>query len=425
LTKLSFNQLIIILLDVDVEEEEIVTFSEFVKKSFRSNNWKQDRLDYFFNSVDNQNKRNIIVNMEEKLPYTIDNENTVVNIDAIIAERENFSFFSSYARHQVFFSSNYNNKITRTEYGYRLFQKKNLHLDGNVLDGDLEIPVNFNKIPHFQILESNVFHRFQTYIFFPKLYERQCQLGQKSSYSNLDNGYCEEFIDDLFLKAAQSVLEIPIFNRLMKSFELAESTNISGKSNMFLTTLQLNKIVQKCREMIQEYLLDVQDPNLEDLDIGVFQDFFFVTATFGGKQDIDNFFYHADKMYNFSPLDHIDIAFDVVLKSENNENLIFFLRHGCTIVQEFISQMFNHQIDPNDVKWYKASLNTFGGFHHSSNNFKDYFIKFIGYSGLKNDFVLPHSKVKENLNIFTPDDLYRRNKTAYNKMVGTKYDIII
>jgi hypothetical protein len=164
------------------------------------------------------------------------------------------------------------------------------------------------------------------------------------------------------LKAAQSVLEIPIFNRLMEGFELAKSANISGKSSMFLTTLQWNKIVQQCRQMIKEYLLKAQDLNIEDLGIAA---------------------------------------------------------------QEFVFQMFSHQIDPNHVKWYKASLNTFGGFHHSSNNFKDYFIKFIGYSGLKNDFVLPHGKVKKNLNVFTPDDLYRRNKTAYNKIVGTKYDIII
>ena len=94
-------------------------------------------------------------------------------------------------------------------------------------------------------------------------------------------------------------------------------------------------------------------------------------------------------------------------------------------VQEFISQMFSHQIDPNHVKWYKVSFKTFGGFHHSSNSFEDYFIKFIKYSGLRNNFVFPHGKVKKKVNVFTSDDLCRRNRTAYIKMVGIKCDIII
>ena len=358
--------------------------------------------------------------MNSDISYSIDQNNTTINVDAIIAERMNFSFFNIDVRHNVFYTSNNDQKITRTEYGSMDFKMKDLHLDYQGDTPDELVSINYNKIPHFRIAETNVFHKFSTYIFFPKLYAKQSRLNLASSYSKLNEGYKEEFIDDLFIKAAELVLETPVFMRLTKSYEFAQHQNIGGKSNMFLTTLQLNQIVEKCRTMIEAYITDVDDSDSNDLDIGVFKDFFFVTAAFGGKQEIDNFFRHVDNQLNPSYFDKIDIAFDVVLKSVDGEKLLFFIRHGSTIVQEIIFQLFDHHIDPNNVEWFKSCLNNFGGFKHYSNNNMDGFKKFIGYSGLKNDFVFSKGGFDDNINIFTPDNLYRKHKPTYNRMVSNE-----
>ena len=62
------------------------------------------------------------------------------------------------------------------------------------------------------------------------------------------------------------MLETSAFMRLAKSYESVQHNNIGGKSNMFLTTLQLNQIVEKCRTIIETYITDVDDSDSNDLD---------------------------------------------------------------------------------------------------------------------------------------------------------------
>ena len=73
----------------------------------------------------------------------------------------NFSFKDNVG-HNVFYKSNNDQKITRTEYDCMNFKMKDLHLNYLGDKSDELVSISYSKIPNFRIAETNVFHKFST-----------------------------------------------------------------------------------------------------------------------------------------------------------------------------------------------------------------------------------------------------------------------
>jgi hypothetical protein len=87
----------------------------------------------------------------------------------------------------------------------------------------------------------------------------------------------QRFIDQVFLPSAKLALKDAVFNKLCSSFSKSEWRGTNGSSSMFIRTKFFKQVISEMRGLVIRHRNSLKD----------FQDFFFITASFGGKEPVE------------------------------------------------------------------------------------------------------------------------------------------
>ncbi|KAG2214257.1 hypothetical protein INT47_000813 [Mucor saturninus] len=128
-------------------------------------------------------------------------------------------------------------------------------------------------IPHtlFGVVNSEA--RVVTHILFPEMVE---VAAPKNMSAFLSEDEQREFVDELLVPALRRSLKVSVLNRLNKSFEESVLRGKRQDAKNFVSGKDLPLIVQSLRDLVEE-----------NLSLSQYRDFYFVTSSFGFKQEFE------------------------------------------------------------------------------------------------------------------------------------------
>jgi len=299
-----------------------------------------------------------------RYPYRIPYDESIRTIDAImLRERKSVDFFPKNTKHEILLCPDPDKtKIRSTQFGHHHFKSPN------------EQHVNHNRIPNALLSVVNGEHKFYTHILFPDMYLQQQDpafVDKKYDFGTITLDDQQVFIDEIFLPCFREAVWRQKTLRFPKDFEQAQKKGYTTTGSVdFMSQYDLMGTIQNMRDFLKE------NPGYSKFD-----NFYFLTYSFGGKQDYPLFFTAG---FQLKKGDKIDVGFDFMARNfidPYEKSILFFDK---TSVQ-CLDADYLLPVGGRKLKFHPQFMSTFGGFQFSSKRAKR-FEKVIMYSSLKYDF---------------------------------------
>jgi hypothetical protein len=265
-------------------------FGDFVDRCFSARSM-QDKLNLCLNGC-NSRGETFVVSVDRNVNVR-DAEIDSCNIDAIITKALQYPPIPEGQRMTLYLSPPLQEMIKKIDVGVYNFKKSDFWEDEDVEEDDGDLPVNFNRIPHSLFATSGgLNHNLKHYIFFPEMYLQQQRTttnipnrhNRRNRRAYMDVNDQELFVDNFVLPALKDLTEdrslpsdqrLPLayFNKLPLSYRQSTQINKFQSVIFNFTTTNFNILfVDKMRQ------------DIEENDMQIFSNFFFVTVSYGGKQ---------------------------------------------------------------------------------------------------------------------------------------------
>ncbi|KAL9537197.1 hypothetical protein MBANPS3_011996 [Mucor bainieri] len=147
----------------------------------------------------------------------------------------------------------------------------------------------------------NLAQKFETRIFFPRLYNQQ-----SARYGNISITQTKAFIDKVFFPAADNAFHDAEKLRMSKCYQHAASKGYTTNASFdFMSHRDLCSTISQMRVIVN---------TATSLEMQQFRGFYFVTSSFGGKQDYHLFVESVNRAdFNLKPKDLVDLGFDYTI----------------------------------------------------------------------------------------------------------------